>query len=512
MSNGGKREFPECVNQEAGQKTFVDLNLKITKHYHGYTPPSPETEIDVIDVPVMEEEKKNFFQTYVLARRPCKIVGISPKQFPIDKLKPHNIMEVLPSQEILTIEKKSNGGFGSGTKRIKMSFGQFMEELVHKQQTALYLTTQYYEDDPNNSDYSTDEDEKDQILDDADNFETSSLTFDDLHDDFNDLIDNNDDEQNNETESEAEEEENEYRLKELYQPPLTNLIADISPQPEFLDYLIPQQINLWIGAVSNAVDDAAWLRKYDSKDATGKLGLGRNVPDGGSSSGLHHDHADNLYIPISGYKRFTLFSPHDAGKMYTVGNIRHVFESGVIDYFADSCAPLWRQLRDDGAIVAEVYKSILDSDSECSPEDRAKYKELISADSRLHEKKFKTSLDPPSFSTIPTAVVHLDKIAEGELKKEIQEVSMKKWPLFFQANRITVDVQPGEMLFLPTGWFHEVTSFGGDVDENNVHIAANYWFIPPNGKSMDKMYSHDDNYWPNDYRHTERALNKILEK
>ena len=46
--------------------------------------------------------------------------------------------------------------------------------------------------------------------------------------------------------------EAEFRIKELYQPPLTNLVN----HPEILPYspsffnLVPQQINLWMGSSS----------------------------------------------------------------------------------------------------------------------------------------------------------------------------------------------------------------------------------------------------------------------
>lgn len=82
--------------------------------------------------------------------------------------------------------------------------------------------------------------------------------------------------------------------------------------------------------------------------------LDRSIPNNGTSSGLHHDHADNLYILVQGRKRFTIFSPADALKLFTVGKIHRVFSNGVIDYKTDCNFPNWRLIRDDGAMIEDV--------------------------------------------------------------------------------------------------------------------------------------------------------------
>lgn len=40
-----------------------------------------------------------------------------------------------------------------------------------------------------------------------------------------------------------------------------------------------------------------------------------------------------------------------------------------------------------------------------------------------------------------------------------------------------VHVKAGQALYLPAGWFHEVTSYSGSA--GTAHIALNYWFHPP---------------------------------
>lgn len=46
---------------------------------------------------------------------------------------------------------------------------------------------------------------------------------------------------------------------------------------------------------------------------------------------------------------------------------------------------------------------------------------------------------------------------------------------------ICCEVHEGQMLYLPTGWWHEVTSIGSTAfsDAPPQHLAINYWFHPP---------------------------------
>jgi hypothetical protein len=52
----------------------------------------------------------------------------------------------------------------------------------------------------------------------------------------------------------------------------------------------------------------------------------------GSSSGLHHDYHDNLYVLVHGSKHFRLFSPADAARMYVHGDVAVVHPNGRICY------------------------------------------------------------------------------------------------------------------------------------------------------------------------------------
>ncbi|KAJ3202788.1 hypothetical protein HK099_001745, partial [Clydaea vesicula] len=125
--------------------------------------------------------------------------------------------------------------------------------------------------------------------------------------------------QYSESSDDVENDSNETVLEDFLQRPLTKLTSFFSIEPKIFSTLIPQQINLWMGSSSRE----------------------------GSSSGLHHDFADNLYFLVKGTKKFTIFSPLDAKNLYTVGKIKKIFNNGLISY-ADE------EQRSDGAFLRDV--------------------------------------------------------------------------------------------------------------------------------------------------------------
>lgn len=85
--------------------------------------------------------------------------------------------------------------------------------------------------------------------------------------------------------------------------PVTKLTDDFPLRPNLTGNLVLQNANIWIGS--------------SQKEST---------------SGLHHDHHDNVYVLLRGQKRFVLFSPEHAHKMYTVGEIEKIHPNGRICY------------------------------------------------------------------------------------------------------------------------------------------------------------------------------------
>lgn len=57
------------------------------------------------------------------------------------------------------------------------------------------------------------------------------------------------------------------------------------------------------------------------------------------------------------------------------------------------------------------------------------------------------------------------------------DASLKGFPeLPREMEGAAVELGPGDALYLPAGWFHEVTSRG---EGGGAHLAVNWWFYPP---------------------------------
>ena len=85
-----------------------------------------------------------------------------------------------------------------------------------------------------------------------------------------------------------------------------------------------------------------------------------------------------------------------------------------------------------------------------------------------------------------------------------------------------VDLKAGQMLFLPAGWFHEVTSYStektGKSEHQNIkssslegcHMALNYWYHPPDAlQATDYGSPYQYDFWK---REEEDRLNKKASK
>lgn len=96
--------------------------------------------------------------------------------------------------------------------------------------------------------------------------------------------------------------------------------------------------------------------------------------------------------------------------------------------------------------------------------------------------------EPPSFSRIKPQDLweHFGLSAAQEKKGKKSKKSTKsknkfdpqvEAPLPGCPPPMIAQLKPGQMLYLPTSWFHEVTSFASAPGD--VHMALNYWFHPP---------------------------------
>ena len=234
----------------------------------------------------------------------------------------------------------------------------------------------------------------------------------------------------------------------------------------------------------------------------------------GSSSGLHHDYHDNFYILQQGKKQFEIFSPDTAPYMRTFGEIDQIYFNGVISYKGSETRPDGVPIKTDpddgdgaddednndkgrGDAVAgqededgeEEFVIGKGFDYEDSDEDEENYHADYHSDGHddfneiFHSEdkeagegeRMKTDARPNSFSRID--------LNSSEGREHIQKHKLK---------RVTVTLEKGDVLFLPAGFFHCVTSFSPDDRDSekadakktkkamsSAHMAINYWYHPP---------------------------------
>ncbi|KAL4429824.1 hypothetical protein ABPG77_010941 [Micractinium sp. CCAP 211/92] len=253
----------------------------------------------------------------------------------------------------------------------------------------------------------------------------------------------------------------------LYSSPIAELAGDIPLVPAVMGRLVPQSINLWMGAARD-----------------------------GSSTGLHTDYHDNLYVLLRGRKRFRLYPPQAAKQMYTVGKVAKTHPNGRIVFKGQG------DVLPDGSEAGEASRFLMRRAAEAELEaaeaaaargDPGAAKRLRAAERRL-DRALEAALgdgdwggmddfdaleapeqpppgedgpaagDPESFSRVDL------NLPEEELKR--------RFPLFpGKGAALECEVHAGQMLYLPAGFFHEVTSYS--TGDSSTHMALNFWFHPP---------------------------------
>ncbi|KAG2485492.1 hypothetical protein HYH03_015766 [Edaphochlamys debaryana] len=318
----------------------------------------------------------------------------------------------------------------------------------------------------------------------------------------------------------------------LMAEPLLSLAAagDFPAAPCLAGHLVPQSMNLWMGS----------------------------APEG-SSTGLHHDFHDNLYVLLRGTKRFRLYPPGLHPRMATVGRAARMHPNGRIvyegqgDVLADGSdaaeVERWRRRSGAEAEVAEAEAAVgrgdkgaaarlaaaeealeaaleaelsdaledglgegeddfdaleggSDGEEEDSEEDEEE--EEPAGRSRANGKsgagKGRANGEgpllvedegstPPSFCRVP---IGDPGVSDAAIARQFPDFPGRSAAL-------EVVVRAGSMLYLPAGWFHEVTSFGPSGGPDSGHLAFNYWFHPPDHldpsrRGFRRPYTSD--FWP----------------
>ncbi|MES1915290.1 MAG: hypothetical protein MHM6MM_007261 [Cercozoa sp. M6MM] len=256
--------------------------------------------------------------------------------------------------------------------------------------------------------------------------------------------------------------------------------------PRILGNLVPWQYNLWMGASS------------------------------GSSSGLHHDYHDNLYVLLRGRKQFRCFAPCDHTHMCLAApSPATLYANGVLAHskhmLADGSYDLsvaeWRlrQQQQDPQQITEAenedgieaaLEAMLDAagsdiEDDCSSSNNDTDDEHSDSQIGYDPVKGEEVDLPPNFS-----LLNLRQMST-------EEVAQRSPHLRTQTTEIVFSLEPGDMLYLPASWFHDVTS-SDQNDNTRGHAALNYWMYPPTTREFDKPYACD--YWPSKWRRTERDL------
>ncbi|PRW60895.1 ion channel [Chlorella sorokiniana] len=249
----------------------------------------------------------------------------------------------------------------------------------------------------------------------------------------------------------------------VYASPIAELAGDIPLVPHIMGKLVPQQINIWMGAAQD-----------------------------GSSTGLHTDFHDNLYVLLRGRKRFRLYPPQLAGKMYTMGKVERVHANGRIVFKGQG------NVLPDGSDAGEAkqYLARHEAEQELAAAEAAVAEGQPGAAKRLKlaEDKLDAVLEAAlgddfdaldDFDAMEEAVPPPRPAAAGDpdsfckVDLNLPDAQLKKkFPQFpGKAAALECIVEAGQMLYLPAGWFHEVTSYA--TDDCPTHLALNYWYHPP---------------------------------
>lgn len=247
--------------------------------------------------------------------------------------------------------------------------------------------------------------------------------------------------------------------------------------------LIPFQLNLWYGRST-----------------------------AGSSSGLHHDFHDNLYVLVRGQKTFRLWSPDSARAMATKGTVREVHPNGLITYVDGPERLADGSLPGEAERLAAVFAAhaAADAVAEAAPcsatadgDDGDAEAALDAALDAVLEADHDFYLDGSDTESVDEAreVAKEHNRATGPLPDNFSTIDLSQsrtalaaqHPGFVELATTTVTLRAGETLYLPAGWFHEVTSSNCGTE---AHLAFNYWFHPPDAGRGSSYSPYTGDAWP----------------
>ena len=232
--------------------------------------------------------------------------------------------------------------------------------------------------------------------------------------------------------------------------------------PPLLPTLVVANANLWMGgAPAGAAFDA-------------------------NSSGLHHDFHDNLLVLVCGRKRIRLWDPAATRAMRPSGGPPHrVHGNGRVVYASNPGVEA--DGRDAGADAALGRHAALDALGDDDDDAAEGLLDALLDDDRARD-DFDDAGDgggagdgagapPENFSTLRKARGAYPALAGRPRFRDVV-------------------LAPGDALYMPCGFWHEVSSDGG------VHAAFNYWLHPPDAADFARPYASP--FWTDDWARRER--------
>lgn len=238
----------------------------------------------------------------------------------------------------------------------------------------------------------------------------------------------------------------------LASEPCSSLLSGgrVPLRPPLIPTLVPANMNLWMGA-----------------GGSGNFGT--------NSSGLHHDFHDNLLVVVCGEKSLRLWDPSLSVRMMpTGGEPIKVHSNGRIVY---KSRPLVKaDGRDHQANRASKLASRLESATSDDEIERLldQALDVERADAKDSQKAEKAP--PENFSTLSR---------HNDARPGVPE-KLKSAP----SSEIT-QLRDGDAIYIPAGWWHEVSS------QRGIHAAYNVWTHPPDTADFFAPYS--SRFWQREW-------------
>ncbi|KAG9669036.1 Clavaminate synthase-like protein, partial [Aureobasidium melanogenum] len=495
-------------------------------------------------------QPKDFYSNFIHKRQPVVIQGkLDDLDFVTNNWSNVDYLRETAGDAPVKVEPmhKEKKRYGTDVERVDTTFGAFLDSLKEEKDEYDYLTTQYSDDE---DDMGSEEDDEDD-------------------------------------EEKEDGQDNEIKNGTFPQPVRALLRDEVPMRPEVMGNLVLQQMNIWLGKTK-----------------------------AGTSSGLHHDFHDNLYILLKGRKRFVLYPPSAVHHLDTYGKPKKIHPNGLIVYKqpgedeegmkeeeneADEIRADGLVERDAAALKVQALEEQMDkleesgekkgpdkvqkeygdaverlmkyqaadfgelgeddfdevsSEEESDPEDlkdqvlrdvpnkKRKAEEDLSGSKPSKTAKAGAEDDEDSDanddddsdaellealeraqngqrddfdddedvsdleeafanaqgedSAFPTEPLSFSQVSTQDLNSHLGLTSPQKTSAALEkaGKPYVVELKAGDMLYLPTSWFHEVTSFSDEKSEDNVHIALNYWFHPPDAQKpeFEKPYA-DATLW-----------------